>query len=590
MAKITDVPIITSNAITDNHVFVVATTSTTDQLSLNELQKSFTGLTARTTDGISILGKTQLSGITVGDNGYVGIDNFSPSVALDIGDQGSASVAEVRLSSRSSSRQASYTLKDASVWWRNTKKAGDTDFYIQTSTNGSNFTGVLNIDTNGNVGVFDGSSNLTDRFYVSGGTVKFQSGVSGIQFDPGVAEIKTTNAGDIFYINKSNTDDIVLGQDVLYIDNDVNPKIGLFTTGPSFPLHVKNSDIIASFDNTTTAQSNIKINNKSATGYISLNSSIFSFGRFAYNASSNLCYDLSKAYLGLGIISPSNKFHVYSSIDETLCRFEGVSGNSSKVYQLNNLYTGANYTSTGPWHTVYSFGRNKGTGSIDNSEKWGIGLAKDSYQGFDDSFVFRVNADTTTASAVKVEITKDGDIDIQGSFTTDGNYCKGKFIQVHQTRVTGNHIYFNPFYPNSNTNPSGHDEYNAPFGFCPYGGKVEKISLFSSDYNLPSLSNWRFEIVKNTLQTANSNIDYVSGFYTSPSSSPTTFPTSGIIADFNISSLSRNQPLTTNSSNMSGNSSFAAGDLLQYRIVSSNGTKSFTCDFTVTSVISYTVT
>ncbi len=47
--KFTSLPVITSSTITDSFVFPVSTTTETDQLSLSELQKSFTGLTARTT-------------------------------------------------------------------------------------------------------------------------------------------------------------------------------------------------------------------------------------------------------------------------------------------------------------------------------------------------------------------------------------------------------------------------------------------------------------------------------------------------------------------------------------------------------------
>jgi hypothetical protein len=581
MSKLTDLPIITNSSITDNHVFVVATNSTTDQLSLNELQKSFTGLTARTTDGISILGNTIPSGITVGDNGYVGIDKTNPTVALDIGDIGSATLAEARLSSRAASRQASYTLTDSSVWWRTSKKATDTDFYIETSTNGSSFTGVFNIDVSGNVGIFDGSSSLSDKFYVSGGTVKFQSGVSGIQFDPGGAEIKTTVNGDIFYINKSNNDDIVLGNNVFYVDNDTIPKVGLFTTSPSFPFHVKNSGIMASFDNTSSVSSNIKINNTANSGYINLIDNTFSFGAFSSSSTSNLCYNINSKYLGLGTTDPSNKLHIYSSTDQTLAYFDGASGSLAQMYQMNSYSSGP---ASGPWHTLYTFGRH--VPSIGPTARWGIGLCKNN--NFDDSFVFRVNGNVASDNAVKLEVTTNGDINAQGSYTTDDNYCKGKFVQVYQTRVTGNCIYFNPFFPNSNTNPSGHNDLSAPFGLCPYSGKIEKIMLFSSDSALVNLSDWRFEIVKNDLQPSSIG-GFVSGFFPSPSSSPTSFPTSGIIADFNIQTLTGNQILTATLNQMSGSPVFSSGDLLQYRIVGPNGTKNYDIDFSVVSSISFTV-
>ena len=172
MAKFTDLPVITSAGITDAHVFAVATSTATQQLSLTELQKSMTGLKARTSS-FSIIGNTAPSGLTVDDNGYVGIDNFSPSVCLDIGDQGST-FPEVRLRTRATAREGSYSLFAPDVVWRTVKKSSDTDYYIQVSQDaGSNYTGVFNIDVSGRVGIFNGAANLTDQFYVSGGTIKF---------------------------------------------------------------------------------------------------------------------------------------------------------------------------------------------------------------------------------------------------------------------------------------------------------------------------------------------------------------------------------------------------------------------------------
>ena len=95
---LTDLSVITAGGMTDSFVFPVGLSSETDQLTLGELQKSFTGLQARTTSGISVLGKTVASGLKVADNGYVGIDHLTPTVALEVGDMGaSTSGAQIRL-------------------------------------------------------------------------------------------------------------------------------------------------------------------------------------------------------------------------------------------------------------------------------------------------------------------------------------------------------------------------------------------------------------------------------------------------------------------------------------------------------------
>jgi hypothetical protein len=237
MAKFTDLPVITSATITDAHVFAVATSNTTDQLSLTELQKSMTGLTARV-DSFNIIGKTVPSGLTVGDNGYVGVDNFSPSVSLDIGDQGNLS-PEVRLRTRAAARQASYSLFAPDVVWRTVKKSSDTDYYIQVSQDlGFNYTGVFNIDVSGRVGIFNGAANLTDQFYVSGGTIKFEAANSGIYFDPQNADISSTVISDPLTFNYNSVNDVIIGTNVLYIENGTNSYVGINNITPAYPLDI----------------------------------------------------------------------------------------------------------------------------------------------------------------------------------------------------------------------------------------------------------------------------------------------------------------------------------------------------------------
>ena len=360
MATFTDLPVITSSSMTSNHVFAVATPTSTDQLALSELQKCFTGFTAPSSSSISIIGSTVPSGITVGANGYVGIDNISPQVALDVGDIGSATIAEVRLAARSAGRQASFTLKDGSVNWRSTKKASDTDYYIETSTDGTNFTGVLNLDINGNVGVSNGSVALTDKFFVKDGSVKFQSGTSGIMFDPGLCEIKSTVAGDILYINKNNSDDICLGDDVLYIENGATSYVGINTTTPQVLLDISGAGYSTRLRNASTNTTNLGISNTTTTGFINQIGNIFSIGRFSTNNDSNLSYNVSNAQLGLGTTSPNNKLHVKSA-DQTLTVFEGSALASHEVLQTNNNIAAA------PTSSLYTFA----SGSPSSPERTG---------------------------------------------------------------------------------------------------------------------------------------------------------------------------------------------------------------------------
>lgn len=589
-SKLTDLPLITSSTITDSYVFVVSTAVDTDQLSLNELQKSFTGITARTTAGFRIIGKTTPSGVFVGDNGYVGIDNNSPTVALDIGDIGTNGNGQVRINAASAARQIAYSLKDSNIIWQTAKKANDTDYYLRFSTDGgTSYTGALNVDANGNVGVFDGSTSLANKFYVSGGTVKFETSNSGIVFDPSIAEIKTAVANDVLYLNKSNNDDVVIGNNVLYVDNNTSvPYVGINTTSPTHPLEVVGSGFLGCFKNNSTVVTSVGLTNTTSTGYLNVVGTTLSLGRDASNSANNVVYDLSNLKLGIGTTTPDNKLHVYTSADETVSKFESEINEYSENIFVNN-YVG---NATGPHYVIHTFARGNASGPTYDNKKWGIGLYDDGVTNtYEDVFAFYLDSDTSSVSAIKAYLDRDGDFDIKGGYTTNGQYSHGKFVQVFQTKVTGNCIYFNPFNPDSNTNPSGHNDLHTPFGIVPFGGRIEKVQLFSSDADVVNFSSPRIEI-SNINLSYNGSIPngYVSGFYVSPPSNPTSFPTSGIIGYASLGSLNPNIMKTLTRTQFSGSTSFNSGTLLQYRICDNDGTKSFNTDFTVVSTISFTVT
>ena len=590
MAKFTDLTPISGPNMTNSYVFAVSTASDTRSLTLNQLEASFTGLTARTTDGISIFGNTVPSGITVGDNGFVGIDNLTPSYSLDIGDYGGATHPEFRIAGSSASRNVSATITDSSIYWQIIKKASDTDYYLQASEDGATFTGVLNIDKNGNVGLFDGSSALSEKLYVSG-DARFADGVGGFTFDSSESEIKTNTAGDIFYINKSNTNDIVLGNDVFYVtNNNSSPTVGIGTTSPSYPLEIHGENTILDLENASSSRSRLRISNNASAAFITLQSNILNFGSVGTSSSNNLIYDVSTKRLGVGLISPDNKLHVYDQLNDRIVKFEGGKSTKSEVFHSHN-YSVNDYT--GPRTSLYTFGRSNfdGSSTTNNVSKWSIGLYDDGATNtYEDVFVFRVDGDTSSNSAIKAYIDRDGDLDIQGSYTTNGNYSKGKFVQVYDTRVTGSHQYFNPFAASSNSNPSGIVGSDSPFGVAAFSGKIENIKIFSVDESITGVSSsgGRFEI---SSITPSSGVDgFVSGFSESPASAATTLPISGIIGQFSISNISGNMAVYSyDSSNISGSTSFNENDLIQYRIVTSDGTRP-TGEYNVVSTISYTIT
>ena len=581
MAKFTDLPVIlASTPITDAHVFAVATSTTTNQLSLTELQKSMTGLKART-NSFSIIGYTVPSGLTVDTLGYVGIDNFSPSVCLDIGDQGST-FPEVRLRTRDAAREGSYSLFAPDVVWRTVKKSSDTDYYIQVSQDaGSNYTGVFNIDVSGRVGIFTGAANLTDQLYVSGGTIKFETANSGISFDPQNADISSTMTSDPLTFNYNSPNDIIIGTNVLYIENGTNSYVGINNITPAYPLDISGVGPIKRIRSSTSAVSEV-LANSANTGYINLNGNSFSIGPSNSASSNNLVYNISSKRLGIGQNSMAAKLHVYSN-DFTNSIFETETISKSEVVILNSY-------ASGPDMALMTFA----TGTASSlTRKWSAGFYNTG--SYLNSFALLYGGGTNN-SAAKFIVDSDGDVNAKGSYTTNDEFCKGKFIQVHHTRVTGNCIYFNPFFygPGScSTNPSGHDDSFAPFSITPYAGTIEEIDIICSDSNLPSinLQKPRLEISSTDPANNGSPNGFISGFFISPPSNPTIFPTSGIIAYVDVKTIDRNvvKRLPKNLF-VGGAPSFQSGQMLQYRICQEDGTKTFGVDYTIISKVSYTVT
>lgn len=591
MAKFTDLTPISGPNMTNSYVFAVSTASDTRSLTLDQLENSFTGLVAKTTDGISIFGNTVPSGITVGDNGFIGIDNSSPLYSLHVGDYGGVTNPEFRITGSQTGRSVAMTVADSGVYWQTIKKSNDTDYYIQVSDDDSNYTGVFNITTGGNVGIFDGAADLTDKFFVSGGNVKFENQGSGIIFDPKNAEIKNTITNDIFYINKSNSNDIVIGNDVFYVtNNNSSPTVGIGTTSPSYPLEIHGENTILDLENASSSRSRLRISNNVSAAFITLQSNLLNFGSVGTSSSNNLIYDVSAKRLGVGLISPDNKLHVYDQLNDRIVKFEGGESTKSEVFHSHN-YSVNDYT--GPRTSLYTFGRSNfdGSSTTNNVSKWSIGLYDDGATNtYEDVFVFRVDGDTSSNSAIKAYIDRDGDLDIQGSYTTNGNYSKGKFVQVYEAKITGSDVYFNPFAASSSANPSGMDGVDSPFGIASFGGQIEKIQIISADDSAYDIANSGARFEFSAITPASGSDGFVSGFYVTPSSAATSLPTSGIVGQVSITNASSPGIVYTySSSQFSGVTTFDQNQLLQYRIITSEGTKPDT-DYTVMSTISYTIT
>jgi hypothetical protein len=581
--KLTDLPIVTSSAITDAFVFPVGLTTETDQLSLNELQKSFTGLTARTTNGISVIGKSTPSGITVADNGYVGVDNFSPSVALDIGDVGTNGNGQVRVTASSTARKIHYTLQDSAVVWRQTKRASDTDYYLEVSQDGgSTVTGVINVDVSGNVGLFNGGAALTDKLFVSGGSVHFKQSESGIKFLPSTAEIQSSATSDILYFNKTNNNDISIGNDVFYVDNDVStPKVGINNATPEYTVDASGNGRILNLRNRGTASTDIAIGNNTNTGFIGVLSNNLNIGPTETNSVNNLVYKLDTKKFGVGSTSPDNKLHVYSSSEDRIAKFETDYSNLTEVFQVNNY-------ASGPTKTIYSFARGDSSGPTLNVRKWGVGLYDDGATNtFQDVYAFFLDGDTSSESNIKAYLDRNGNWDIDGGITTSGQYTQGKLVQSYKSVVNATSIYFDPLTLNHSPAYDNHTASSSPFSVMPYAGRIEKIQIYCSNpqVDINALTVPRIEIAAITPSSPGN--DNATSFVASPVTTPT--PGSAGIIGYKTLSLTQNAVSTITRSQFVGSTTFSEGQLLQYRICQEDGSVT-ACNFVVMSVISFTVT
>jgi hypothetical protein len=284
--------------------------------------------------------------------------------------------------------------------------------------------------------------------------------------------------------------------------------------------------------------------------------------------------------LGVGETSMSAKLHVKTS-DYTNSIFETQTRSQSEIVVLNS------YTSGPVDMALMTFS----TGTANSlARKWSAGFYNTG--SYLDSFAL-LYAGGTNNSAAKFIVDSDGDVNAKGSYTTNDGFCKGKFIQVHHTRVTGNCIYFNPFFygPGScSTNPSGHTDSFAPFSITPYAGTIEEIDIISSDSQAHTMG--RLE-VSSVLSIENGVVPdgFISGFSISPPSNPTSpFPVSGIIGYVDVSTITKNTVKRLTKNLFVGGTSFQSGVMLQYRICDANGTKLNNVDYTIISKVSYTVT
>jgi hypothetical protein len=574
-------------------IFLVSNTDSTqdNKITAEEFSKSFTGLYAKGSDGFTVFEANGVYGLSVsGQYGFVGINDRTPFVSLDVVDNLTAAPGsgQIRLSTADSGRKIAFSLSDPNTYYEFSKKPNDTKLYLESSVNnGSTFTNLFVVDQNGNFGITDSTGILSDKFLVSGASIQFQKDGNAIYFDPSNTEIKTSAIDETLLLNYNNLGDINIGKNGVYVDNNSTaPKVGIGHAVPAYTLHVSGTAGEVSRFQTNVSRCVSSYKNSTATYYFGSESSHAFMGPVSTLNQNNLVVG-SDGFIGAGTTGPLYKLDLVSTgpTEYTVAHFETTGAKTCEIIIGSNKVIGGG--DTGPRNSFLTFSRYDGSTDVD---KWSIGNIKnDTTFGGNDDFVFIRNGYFGASPNVVAKLSAAGSLDIDGSYTTNDQYCKGKFVQTYQTQVINNDIYFNPLYPNSSTDPSGNNSGDSPFTIANFDGSVERVMFMTSDIAAEGLG-YRFEISAiSPIYNEDTPDGFVSGFSVSPPSNPVSFPTSGIIAATVVAGITANTVIVKNKANFLGSTNFTSGQLLQYRLCNTDGTKTVPVNFNVVTTIAYTI-
>ena len=582
------------STVVDSDIFLISNydSSLDNKITREDFSKAFTGFYAQDNKGFTIFESSQTYGLSIsGAYGFAGINNRTPFTSLDIIDNLNSTngSGQIRLSTTNSGRKIAFALSDPNVYYEFSKKPNDKKLYLESSINGgSTFTNLFVVDQSGNFAIHDKTGTLSDKFLVSGASIQFQNSGNAIYFDPYNTEIKTSATDETLLLNYNNIGDVNIGKNGVYVKNNSStPFIGIGHKIPDTSLHISGSAQVSKLQSSTSSVVEC-FKNTVSDAFVGLNSNKFYFGPSSGLSSYNVIYNMAgDGTFGLGTTNPLYKLDLVSTgpTEYTVAHFETTGAKTCEVVFGSNKALGGG--DTGPRNSFLTFSRYDGSTDID---KWSIGnIYNDTTFAGADDFVFISNGYFGSVPNVVAKLSTAGSLDIDGSYTTNNSYCKGKFIQTYQTRVTGTDIYFSPIVPNSDIIPSGNNSLHAPFTLTPYNGTIERITLFTSDTNALS-SAYRFEIsVISPVYSSAITTKFVSGFFVSPPSDPISYPTSGIIGATYFDPIYPNIIYLKNKSNISGSTAFSSGRLIQYRLCEPDGTKSTAVDFTVVSTIAYTI-
>jgi hypothetical protein len=570
------------SAVIDTDIFLVSDSSSTNnnKIQKSEFIKSFNYFSAQNASGISLYESAGLFGLTVsGANGFVGLNNKTPYVSLDIYDNTSSTngSGQIRLSTSNAARKIGISISDPNTYYQFAKKPNDNKLYLESSIdNGSTFTNLMVVDQSGNFAMHGTTGSLNRKFLVSGEFCEFQNSGNSLIFDPYNGEIKTNAVDEILSINYSNLADIRLGGNALYVDNDLlSPKVGFGHTNPQYLLHASGNITgeISRFQ-TNSTRTVIGLRNTTNIAYYGIFTNKAYVGFSNVLNTNNLTFD-NQGNFGFGVTGPQYRLDVAT---ESATAYTTASFQSTNVQGSTQIVIAANkdvsLDPTANRNSLVTFSR---FDAVANTPKWSIGnLYNDSALGVSDNdcFVFIKNGYFGASPDVAAKLTTAGNFDIDGSYTTNNSYCKGQFIEVYKTMLTGtSNIYIDPFGSNgSSVTSSGNFNNDSPFGVSMYGGKLERVKLFTSDTISSNIVFQFYAITPSTTTTNGYNNINTTGDYANVKCSGTVALSTNQVAEIIFPSLG----------------TFTSGQLLQYRLFKSDFS-TLNIPVKLTSSIKYTV-